>query len=150
VRKLVVGELAKRVSPSELKTAMAARVDLGARALAETDRFLPGGALAGFASADMGTTRANAESADGSVVVGGVGEAYRGTATTFAVSIPGNEATGVSANGSVVVGVILTGPDTQTAFIWDATHGKRLLGDLLPPGSPTLPTIQGASGIFSR
>jgi hypothetical protein len=27
------------------------------------------------------------------------------------------------------------------------THGKRLLGDLLPPGNPTLPTIQGASGI---
>lgn len=106
--------------------------------------FLPGG---GYRSNAAGV------SADGSVIVGSGGvrnvnpalpgrtEAFRWTATDGMVGLgvlpgkSGSEATGVSADGSVIIGLSSGGGDA--AFIWTAEAGMRSLLDVLVAGGAT-------------
>jgi len=94
-------------------------------------------------------SRANAASADGSVIVGQSGtlivpEAFLWSADTGTISLgqPAgttdplftSEALSVSADGRVVVGVanaIVGSTGTNRAFIWDAASGSRYLQDVL-------------------
>lgn len=89
------------------------------------------------------SSNARSVSADGAVVVGTGGfpggqQAIRWTAATGMVGlgdVPGglgsSFATGVSADGSKVVGSASTGPNEQEAFLWTATTGMRRLRDVL-------------------
>jgi predicted outer membrane repeat protein len=90
-----------------------------------------------------GVFTAAALSRDGSVIVGTVPgtsmfQAFRWTAADGVVPIdtpiPDHQAhaRGVSGDGSIVVGFIESNQDeTRDAFIWDASHGMRILQDLL-------------------
>jgi len=75
-------------------------------------------------------SEAYAVSADGSTIVGGSTKAFRWTAGTGMVeldTLPGNSsASAVSADGSTIVGSL--GSD---GFIWDSTHGERVLSAVL-------------------
>jgi probable HAF family extracellular repeat protein len=88
-----------------------------------------------------GDTRSSARSVsqNGSVVVGaGDRQAVRWTAATGMVGLGDLQAgagtsfaTGVSADGSKVVGAASTGPNEQEAFLWTAATGMRRLSEVL-------------------
>jgi probable HAF family extracellular repeat protein len=89
---------------------------------------------------NIGCNKANAISADGTVIVGQncPGQAFRWTAATGMVSLgnlPGgsgySEAFATSADGSVIVGTSNNAIGVNEAFIWDADHGMRSIGDLV-------------------
>lgn len=78
-------------------------------------------------------TEARGVSADGSVIVGYDDnfQVFRWTQATGLVDLGiYGQAFGVSGDGSVVVGDVRTNLGTQ-AFIWDSSHGMRLLSDVL-------------------
>jgi probable HAF family extracellular repeat protein len=92
-----------------------------------------GGVMTGLGTLSGSKSWANAVSADGTVVVGysysGLGtEPFRWTeATGMMVGLGfSGSATAVSGDGSVVVG-----SSTDGGWIWDSTHGKRNITDLL-------------------
>lgn len=96
----------------------------------------------GVAPGDV-TSAARSVSRDGAVVVGsgafpGGQQAIRWTATTGMVGLGDVQggagssfATGVSGDGSVVVGAAKTGANEQEAFLWTASSGMRRLRDVL-------------------
>jgi probable HAF family extracellular repeat protein len=89
---------------------------------------------------------ANAISADGTTIVGdardstGPTQAYRWTSATGMVGLgflptsppypPSSWATGVSADGSIIVGSSYTGPGSEV-FVWDQVRGMRSLRTVL-------------------
>lgn len=87
---------------------------------------------------DTVASEARAVSRDGSVIVGGGGgEAFRWTEQTGMVGLGGLSgyrviglANGVSADGSVVVGMDVNGFGPE-AFIWDAAHKMRSVHEVL-------------------
>jgi autotransporter-associated beta strand protein/probable HAF family extracellular repeat protein len=102
---------------------------------------------------------ASAVDGDGSVIVGyirparfllGNSQAFRWTAATGSVTIgagPGSSATGVSSDGSVVVGGWNGVYPGGSAFRWTAATGVVDLGTLGPLGSPGTPGL--VPGYFS-
>lgn len=92
----------------------------------------------------LGPGFAHDVSSDGSVVVGlapiGVNDLFEGFRWTLEDGMtslgtfggePGSDALGVSADGSVVVGVGRNADDEDVAFIWDETNGIQSLQDVL-------------------
>lgn len=95
----------------------------------------------------QGHCRANAVSTDGRVVVGNTsnGRAFRWTAETGMILLdpgpdaPQSTATGVSMDGSMIVGGMLVSgcPYYAQAFLWTATQGIVPLPSLPPPMNGT-------------
>jgi probable HAF family extracellular repeat protein len=121
----------------------------------EAFRWTETGGMVGFGDLGGGQfeSKANAVSADGSVVVGTTGEAFRWTAAEGMVGLgdlPGagfqSAAHGVSADGSVIVGEAHPEDAISEAFRWTAVGGMVGLGDLpsTNPGSGSFRSIARA------
>jgi probable HAF family extracellular repeat protein len=105
-------------------------------------RWVAGAGMQDIGPRDFNMSEAYSVSADGSVVVGDAGGAFRWTVATGFQYIGSGTAWDVSADGSVVVGSSLEG-----AFRWTAATGVQYLGTLLGSSGSSAFAVSGDGSI---